>query len=182
MTYYHTVFSSVNIPRTQPIYDVLFIGKDKGRVPFLIKLHSKLSYYGLRCKFIVLDEPNIRRIESGEIEYIKKLLKYPEVLEYVQKSRCLLELMQPDAVGQTYRTLEAIAFNKNLLTNNAAFIESELYDPAYISIINSEDDISEEIIHNITKTNIGTNPLSSKISPKGLISFIEQKLNIHISY
>lgn len=185
LIYHPTVYSKQHIspkPSSFNQYDVFFIGKDKGRLNLLIDIAKKLTEMGLKCKFIVLGDSHKNKIHSPHIEYIDKMVKYPVILEYISKSKCLLELLQDGAVGQTYRTLEAISYNKILLTNNVSIKDSDIFDPNYIHIFSSADDISKNVCNEIKNAPNTPNKFVDHISPIQLISFIEKRLNITIEY
>ncbi|MCM1368804.1 MAG: hypothetical protein NC204_00345 [Candidatus Amulumruptor caecigallinarius] len=181
MEFHPTVFSHVDIPKNnKPRSDVFFIGKDKGRQQLLGQIYDKLTATGFNCLFILLDVPERERMYKGKIRYIDRELPYAETLEYVECADCLLELMQPGAVGSTYRMLEAISFNKMLLTNNAAMLESEYFSPEYVSIFNSPDDIDIKFLRAACSGMASKNRFHDKIGPERLVSFIEEKLNIEV--
>lgn len=181
LIYHPTVFSKVTIHNsTKPKCDVFFIGKDKGRLPLLAKVYQKLTEADYNCLFILLNVPEEKRVLQDKIQYIDRQLPYHEILEYVVNAKCLLELIQPGAVGFTYRTLEAIAYNKKLLTNNSSMSENEYFDNRYISIFDSEENIDMTFLSDSNDNPIFENPFKDCISPLRLISFIEKILDISI--
>jgi len=50
--------------------------------------------------------------------YLDKFMPYEENLEYIKRSKCLLEIMQEGGNGYILRTCEAVAYNKKIITNN----------------------------------------------------------------
>lgn len=180
--YHPTVFSHKDISRNnKPFCDVFFIGKYKGRLSLLIDIYRKLTASGLNCHFIVLNVPKEKQLIPDCIHYTSQSIAYEEVLEYVSNAKCLLEILQPGAVGYTYRTWEAISYNKRLLTNNLSLKNSHFYDEKYISIFSEANDIDLGFFKSLNIPPFNINPYTNEISPINLIRFIEKKMGINIS-
>lgn len=181
LEYHNTIYSHPQVKKDGVNkYDILYIGKDKGRLPLLAKLYVIFTGIGLKCKFILLNVPQKDRVLNGKIDYINKMLPYKDVLEYVSHSSCLLEILQPTATGITYRTLEAISFDKKLITNNKSILSTGLFDNSNISIFNSVDDLNYKFLEKIKDNCEYDNSVKEKIKPINLIRFIENKLHIKI--
>lgn len=179
--YHPTVFSHIPISVCDnKKCDVFFIGKYKGRLDLLVDIYKKLTSNGLICKFIVLNAPIDKRQIPDEIEYIDKSIKYKDVLQLVNGANCILELIQPGAVGYTYRLWESISYNKYLLSNNISLLNSEFYDSNFMSIFNTIDDIDTAFLKKIDEPCRISNLQSKKISPRNLVQFIEHQLNVKI--
>ena len=96
-------------------------------------------------------------------------------------SKCIIELLQNNASSPTFRTWEAIALNKKLMTNNTSVALSEIYDKNYISVFCDEKDFNWNFVKEENKwTEQEENPFLNRIRPESLICFIENKLNIQI--
>jgi hypothetical protein len=72
---------------------------------------------------------------SDKINYNKKL-SYLEVVNKIQGTNCILEIIQDNSSAYTLRTLEAIFYNKKLLTNNKTIRYADFYEEDKINIIN----------------------------------------------
>lgn len=179
--YFHTVYSPIMIEgKDFPKTDVVFIGKDKGRLNLLVQIYDKLTNEGLICYFIMFGVDEDKRIFRKNIHYIDKMMPYKEALRFVKGTNCILELMQDNAIGYTFRTWESIAYNKKLLTNNSSLIDSNFYDTKYVSIFSSKDNIDENFLKSIKVSAFNENPFYDCIKPESLIHYIEQKLKIKI--
>ena len=176
--YHHSIFSEIQ-PQKYGIrdetIDCLFIGRDKGRLPDLVEVYDKLTSSGLVCRFFVLNVSKNEQIHRSGISYISKPLSYLQNLKMVWRSKCLVEILQPNATGFTYRAVESIMYDKVLLTNNCdsynPFIVEDFFVP-FKSVI----DIDEELINNKI-SNRAINPLKDKIKPEHLLKFIESNLS-----
>ena len=110
-----------------PRYDFFFCGVRKDRGERLDQLKHTLQEQGFKCKFVVVGEGGQPRID------------YEEYLSYVRQSRCLVDLFQEGQVGLTRRPLEALFFNKKLLTENTHIAQFDFYHPQNIFILGKDD-------------------------------------------
>lgn len=117
--------------------DILFIGKDKKRLARLMAIDSDLKKAGLN-PFIYVVGDRIQYTSEQEAFMHKEHISYEEILKYNKNTQCLLELMQENQVGFTLRTVEAMFFNKKLVTNNPYVKTCDFYDPRNIYVIGKE--------------------------------------------
>ena len=96
-------------------YDVFFIGRDKGRKDDLLKLEKLLNSYNITTKFIVI---------SDEKEYIP----YEAYLRYLSKSKVILDYVMSSQSGLSLRCMEALFFNKKMITNNKKIKDYDFYN------------------------------------------------------
>ena len=118
--YFSSYVYSKIVPVTQPDEfdcDLYFVGYSKGRFDLLKNLCSHLSAQGVRCKFKIAGIPQQDRVQQEGIEYLDNPIPYTRVVNEVQRSRCVLELLQENSDGATMRSIEAIAYKRKLLTN-----------------------------------------------------------------
>ena len=108
---------------TEIKYDFFFCGLNKGRGEIIGNLEKQLSGKGFRCKFIV---PQL----SG-----KGKICYNNYLEYIQECRCVVDITQENQAGLTRRPIEALFFNKKLVTNNKEIIEFDFYRKSNIFVL-----------------------------------------------
>ena len=74
------------------------------------------------------------------VEYViphnkNEYISYEEYLEYVKKSRCIIDIYQVGQSGLTRRPLEALFYNKKLLTNNPWIVEFDFYQKSNIFLL-----------------------------------------------
>ena len=120
--------------------DIVFCGYCKDRVNFLIDLYDKLSGAGLTCDFNIPDlkreYANARKpLAGGTVQ------PYLEHLKRVQKSKCILDIVQKGADGFDVRVWEAVVYQKKLITNNRRILSASFYNPRYISVVDSVDEV-----------------------------------------
>ena len=164
--------TEVNLSPEYPLSDVFFAGAAKDRLPSLIKIYDILSDSGLNCQFYITgaDTP----IARPGIQYARSNMSYRQMLYYTVNSRCVMEINQGGAVGYTSRFLEAVMFNKLLVTNNMSIKESKFYNPQYIQCISNPDEINPDFIKQDITVDYQYN---GEFSPKRLILQIEELLD-----
>ncbi|MBR4553100.1 MAG: hypothetical protein IKO20_05240 [Bacteroidaceae bacterium] len=94
-----------NAPAKEIKYDFFFCGEAKDRGERLNRLKQQLEEQGFKCLFIV--------VGTGD-----KRITYEQYIEHVRESRCLVDLFREGQVGITRRPVEALFFDKKLLTEN----------------------------------------------------------------
>lgn len=68
-------------------------------------------------------------------------MTYAENVQRVEYSKCILEIMHEGFVGITQRYLEAIIYNKRLITNNREIKELPYYDSKYMLYFEKVEEI-----------------------------------------
>lgn len=102
--------------------DFFFVGIPKDRESYLLKIKSFLEGKGYKCCFI---------IPHSSDEFIS----YEENLKYVARSRCLIDIYQCGQSGITRRPMEALFYNKKLITNNPEIRNFDFFHPNNIFIL-----------------------------------------------
>lgn len=127
-------------------YDLFFVGYAKDRLKFIHDVYKKTTDNGLRCKFIIVNAPNEEKLEGTDIEYLDKVIPYKQVIDYVCKSKCILEITQENAEGATMRTAEAILYKRKLLTNCKRAVDRPYYNSEQVKEFTHADDIDMEFL------------------------------------
>ena len=99
-------------------FDIHFIGKDKRRYETLKDMARKWQALGLRLSLKMVCDKGLNYSDSSPVELLTESISYKENLLLINRSESLLELVQKNQSGVTIRCLEAIFFNKKLITNN----------------------------------------------------------------
>lgn len=130
---------------------ILYVGncREEKRHKLLIDLLEKFNS-NIKCKFY-LSNVSKNNIKNDTKIIYNQYLSYEYITSLIKKSSCILEIVNSEQSGNTLRFKEAICFNKKLITNNKNVIFSEYYNPNYIYIFESIDDIDLKwILTNIT--------------------------------
>ena len=133
---YNTQFYFKSLLQTpfdsKEIMDFFFVGADKGRKDKLIELEELLKRYNLKYTFSITG--------SKRQESIKKWMPYDVVIDNILHSKCIVDIVPPEQKGLTLRPLEALFFQKKLLTNFVEIQESEFYNRNNIFIWGIDDE------------------------------------------
>lgn len=153
---FYILDESVNTKQENEIkYDVCYVGRDKGRLEELLRIEKRLNDFGLRTNFyIVATKPY-----SLNRNKLNKPIDYEKVLQLISESKAILDLNQKSQSGLSMRCMEALFFNKKIITNNSHVFDKidfegkmtkniDRLDDDLIAFINQEDvyyDNSEEL-------------------------------------
>lgn len=112
--------------------DIVFIGRDKGRLKKIRDLENKFRELNLKTDInVVLKEKNF--------------VPYDKYLETVGRSKAILSVMAGHQVGLDLRAMESIFFEKKYITTNQDIVNYDFYDPQNIFVIGKDnfDDLVE---------------------------------------
>ena len=123
----HTVqyFRFPELKQTETLYDFFFCGRRKERGLSLDNLKKALESKGFRCRFDIPEEN-------------KRWMSYEEYIDVLQSSRCIIDIAQEGQVGFTRRPIEALFFNKKLITNNVEIMKFDFYRNNNIFILGKD--------------------------------------------
>ncbi len=124
-----------------PYTDVLFVGRNKGRLPQLISIYDRLSQLGLKCTFFVTGVSSENQVPRSGIIY-NRHMPYRDVLKRVNHANCILELLEDNNNYFSLRTFESLIYRKKLITTNLEILEAPFFTPSQMLHIKSPDDIT----------------------------------------
>ncbi len=124
-------FKSLVLPSTTISYDVYFVGNDFKRRERVLHAYQKLKALNLRVFFQVV------RVEEGELpeEVASARVSYDDIRQIIAKSQAILEIVREGQSGATLRVLEAMFFQKKLITDNKNVMQEEFFDPERIFVL-----------------------------------------------
>lgn len=139
-------------------YKMFYVGIDRpGREELLNRLGNYLKGFNYRYKFNLTAIPN--KPNKNKKIYSKRL-DYQEIIKFIGESESILDLNRSNQSGMTLRPLEAIFFDKKLITNNTSIVKYKAYvnENTYILKDNDYEDLIDfleqpniEIDNNIKK-------------------------------
>lgn len=177
LSYHPTVLSKITFDNNNsPEYDVFFVGRYKGRLEELIRFCKKMNQNKVKCGFFIYNVPKEKRIELNGIYYLDNPLAYEENLKLVAKAKCLLELVQTDCVGWTFRTSEALLYQKKLITNNIEIKKAPFYNNVDVFLLDDSFDY-QKFAKSIKNNSTPHYSEYEQISPNHFLNFIFDKLN-----
>lgn len=159
-----------NEVKVLPKSDVVFVGAAKDRLPLIRKLYHRFTNAGLKCDFYVTEVPKEERFDDG-IVYGDKSLPFPEYIAREVASDCLLEILQEGSTGRTYRMMEAIIYNKKLITNCPEIMDTQYYDKDFVLYFQDENEITADFV----KKDVGAVDFNydGEFSQKKFVDFID---------
>lgn len=143
MVYFDEYESKIDVPiaKDYPISDVFFAGKVKDRMEKLMTAYDIFTKAGLKCEFYLTGTPEDQKKPLEGVTYAEKSMPYIDMLYKTVNTRCVLEFNQEGALGFTSRFLEAVMYNKLLITDNPAVKDTKFYDPSRILCVEKASDI-----------------------------------------
>lgn len=175
MIHFDEIESKVDISKSlnYPLYDVFFAGAAKDRLPFLIRIYDHLEKMGIRPYFYITNVRKQDQIIRSGITYSERNMKYSDMLYKTVNAKVVLEVNQGCVDGFTSRFLEAVLYNKKLLTNNIAVKNNKYYNEEYINVFSDPEDIDASFILQDKKIDYHYN---NEFSPVHLINLIDKSL------
>lgn len=120
-------------------YDVLYLGRDKGRAEQLFEIRDTFNGLGLKTYFyICADRMHLRFMKK----FYQPVMGYQEYLKLLAKTRAILNIVQPGQTSITQRDYEVVFHQVKGITNNPGIRNSKLYDPSRYFIL-GEDPIEQ---------------------------------------
>ena len=172
--YYPTIYSVYKqfSDKKSPDYDLFFVGKAKDRLETIQNMYKEFTDLGFTCDFFITDVPIEKQLFKDHIHY-NDFLSYIDVIHHIENSRGLLEIVQGGSCGLTFRDSEALAYNKNLITNNKAITKLEYSTCSKIYYINKNSRISKKEFSNSADQHFD---YKNEFSPVYLLDEIEKDL------
>lgn len=166
--YHPTNYSTAAIVKNNKVmYDAFFVGVSKGRQSILEKIYNKLNTAGAKCSFFIV---GVKKKNVLGIHY-NEWLSYKQVLSQIENSNCIIEVMEGEQQGVTLRAMEAICYNKRLLTNNKSIKDLSFYKTGNIMVFDSIEEINPEFVKNSKDVDYEYN---NEFSPIHLIEHINR--------
>ena len=170
LTYHSDPYSQLPAPMLQsntPKSNIVFFGLAKNRAKEILKVYDVLKEHSVSCMF------NVPDLSDSDCETRPELAggqfkPYLDYLKVVQSSDCILEIIQGGSRGGTFRTWEAVVYNKKLITNNQSIKDEPYYNPDYIQVIDSLDSIDIDWLMRDIVVDFG---FAEKMSPRACFEF-----------
>lgn len=129
-------YNNVSLKDEEPEFDVFFVGGDKGRIEELMNLQKLLNNLGISSYLHIT--PTGKKMDKYRGIY-KKRIDYIEVLNYISKSKAILDYVSGNQSGLTLRPLEALFFKKKLITNDSSIVDRDFYKKENIFVLGRDD-------------------------------------------
>lgn len=168
--YHPTNYSIVSVEGSTDItQDAFFVGVSKNRAEMITNIYEWLTLGGAKCKFYIANIEPGKKKKQG-IHY-NQWISYEQILENVRHSNCIVEVMDGNQEGVTLRTMEAICYNKKLLTNNQSIKNTSYYESKNIQVFTEPNEIDVDFVTNKTVVDYH---YKGEFSPIHLLEHINQ--------
>lgn len=154
--------------------DLFFAGVAKNRLDLIMDVYDRFASLGKTCDFYLVGVEPGRQVKKPGIVYSNSFLSYKEILQRSLNAKCILEINQQKAIGYTARFLEAVIYNKKLITNNQSIKESKFYNPRFIKCFTEVREIDEAFILDDGYIDYNYN---NEFSPINVLNQIEKELS-----
>lgn len=168
------IYSTPQVAKNNLASDsVLFVGNSKNRLDIIHSLYENLMNLGIPLNFYISKVPKKKQIFSAhETVHYNEWVTYQTVLELSNSSQCIVEIVDPDQVGLTLRSAEAILLNKKLLTNNKSILMSKFYNKDYIQVFDDPSNIDISFFDNSVQVDF---EYDNSFSPIELFNYAVKK-------
>jgi 1,5-rhamnosyltransferase len=155
-------------------HNVYFCGRSINRLDKLLAIFEYLRSHGISCDFHITDVWPHEMKYRENIVYNKNLT-YVEHMNHLVNSDCILYIHQDDADSYEWRIINAIMYNKKIITNVKALRNTPFFNPDHIAIIQEPEDLSIEFLANVHKP-ADYNYDVTNFSPLRLLEYITTQL------
>lgn len=122
-------FSNILLPKKKILYDILFLGIDKGRRVDLRLQEEVFNKKGVSTYFHIVPD-------KGEYDkYKERSISYKDYLELVASSKAILDIKPLNQEGLTLRPMEALFFKKKLVTTDSTIVNESFYNSRNIFVL-----------------------------------------------
>lgn len=127
--------------------DIFFVGQDKNRLSELKRLWIIFRKYNISFESWLLpqSEENIKNYSKEDDRFLAPIrwryswVPYREIVKKDNQCKALLDLVQEGQGGITWRPLEALFYQKKLITNFSNIKEYDFYKKENIFILGEDD-------------------------------------------
>ncbi len=178
--YYPLVYSRENTAlrsekhNNDTISDLYYLGSGTDRTELLKRISQKCNVEGIKTDFHVLSNEE-NKPEQG-IRWHERPVPYTDNIRHLLGTNCILEIMHEAFDNPTQRYSEALVYNKKLLTNNDKIVTFEFYDPEYMRVFQTVEDIDVEFVKSREKADYG---YQDEFSPRLLLREIADRPDLY---
>lgn len=137
--YIDSFYNDFEVEKNNLEYDVVYIGRNKGRIDMLKKIDNTLNFQSMRTYFHIANP-------KTNLFYLKNTLPYNKIINIYEKTSCILDYYNNHEDGYSLRVMESIITQRKLITNNINILKEDFYDPNnifYFKVIEDLYDVKE---------------------------------------
>ena len=144
--------SSAPIP-SSPANDLYFCGHAKNRHELLLAIYHRLQESGLRCHYRIVSAAKKTLALLGIT--LSEWTPYHVTADELLNANCILEILAVHNRESTLRYKEAVMYNKKFLTTNPNITGLPYYDPRWMRVFQTAEDIDLEWLHAVEPVDYG---------------------------
>lgn len=120
--------------------ECFFCGADKGRLPILQMLAQELQRQGLTYRFLLAPSRH-QRYSKAERAWLTlhEHMPYDALVRETRRHRCIVDIVQAEQRGLTWRPIEALFYHKKLITNFAGIRDYDFYRPENVFVLGEDN-------------------------------------------
>lgn len=118
-----------------------FCGLDKGRIPILKKLESIFDANKITYKYLIAPDAH-KEYRDDDQKYLNLSahIPYQQLVREIRCHKVIVDIVQGEQDGITWRPVEAIFYEKKLITNFQHIKEYDFYHPSNVFILGVDDE------------------------------------------
>lgn len=146
--YYFKSFLMNN--ENKELWDIYFIGHDHNRAEKIIKMYDYCCKEGIRTNFRIISSHKKSMIPDEIIAECD--VEYDEIRKGIASSKAVLEILQERQTGCTLRAMEAVFFQKKLITDNPYIVNEAFYSEDNIFVLGKRpiDELKDFLMKDFT--------------------------------
>lgn len=125
--------------------EVTFFGADKGRLKLLLKCAEFFDKNNIDYLMSIVGVDYPSQYKQDKIIY-NSPMPYSKMIEMISEVDCLLDVVIDNQAGLSLRAMEAVCYNKKLITNNRKIFEFPFYNQEYMLFFDEISDIDPKFI------------------------------------
>ena len=127
-------FKEMAVEEQEKKYDIIFVGKDKGRLCALLELKKSFENMGLKVKFLITPTNGYTK----HPEYSPSI-SYMESVNLGKQAKAVLDYIEVTNSGQSLRVIEALFQKEKIITNSTLISDYDFYCPENIFILGKDN-------------------------------------------
>ena len=122
--------------KQEPLYDIVYLGRDKGRAEMLLSYKQHFEQLGLNTYFHICADRSFLKFKKS---YYLPEMEYRDYVNLLKKTRSHLNIVPEGQTSVTQRELETAFDQVKCITNNKGIKNFELYDPSRYFVLGVDE-------------------------------------------
>lgn len=119
-----------------PNYQLFYLASFDDRIALLSQIAEKLNALKVTFRFIIVTK-KVKEIPFVEIR--KDRINQEDLGEFYNQTNVILDLVRDQQTGLSFRIFEAMAYQKKIITSNAAVRNYDFYNPNNILVLDENN-------------------------------------------